>query len=128
MTLRDDEPGAQRVAAILANAQSQRSQAYASLMSQMDLMVRVWRSEGEAAARSAQAQLLALPLQWVALDERTLDAAVKFKASVTLSVADAWIAAAAASVNAVLVHKDPEFSALAIAQEMLPAKPKKDKK
>jgi predicted nucleic acid-binding protein len=37
-----------------------------------------------------------------------------------LSVADAWIAAIAASRRAVLVHKDPQFTALAdLSQEHL---------
>ncbi len=37
---------------------------------------------------------------------------------------DAWIAACAAEHGAMLLHKDPEFSALPIAQEFLPLKPK----
>ena len=38
----------------------------------------------------------------------------------TLSVADAWIAAAAQQLGATLLHKDPEFQAVAdLAQEWL---------
>jgi len=42
------------------------------------------------------------------------------KACHALSVADAWIAAAAQQEGAVLVHKDPEFQAISsLAQEWL---------
>jgi predicted nucleic acid-binding protein len=46
--------------------------------------------------------------------------AAEFKAGVALSVADAWIAAAADLEGARLLHKDPEFRAISqLAQEWL---------
>jgi ribonuclease VapC len=46
--------------------------------------------------------------------------AAAIKACHALSLADAWIAAAAQREGAVLVHKDPDFSALdQVAQEWL---------
>ncbi len=39
-----------------------------------------------------------------------------------LSLAGAWIDAAAIEQNAILVHKDPELGALKLEQEMLPFK------
>jgi predicted nucleic acid-binding protein len=45
-----------------------------------------------------------------------------------LSIADAWIAACASELGAVLLHKDPEFKPLPVAQEWLPLKVMKTKK
>jgi predicted nucleic acid-binding protein len=44
--------------------------------------------------------------------------------STRLSVADAWIAATALSLGAILVHKDPEYEPLKnkIRQQILPYK------
>jgi predicted nucleic acid-binding protein len=49
-----------------------------------------------------------------------LEAAAATKARYSLSLADAWIAASAALASAILVHKDPEFGALSVEQELLP--------
>jgi predicted nucleic acid-binding protein len=51
-----------------------------------------------------------------------LEAAARMKATQRLSLADAWIAAAAELKAATLVHKDPEFSPLPLAQRALPFK------
>ena len=48
--------------------------------------------------------------------------AAEIKAMNALSLADAWIAAAAIEQDVVLVHKDPEFNALALEQKVLPFK------
>lgn len=122
MTLRDDEPGAEHVAELLSAAASQRTLIYACFMSQMELLYRVWRDEGEAAGRLALEQCLALPIQWVESNPQLLRLAAEIKPTSSLSVADAWIAAAARLVGASLVHKDPEFAALDQAQDVLPLK------
>jgi len=52
-----------------------------------------------------------------------LERAAEIKASVPLSFADAWIAASALELDAVLVHKDPEFEQVeGLKQERLPYK------
>ncbi len=122
MALRDDEPGAQRVAELLTAAASHRALVYACFMSQMELLYRVWRDEGEAAGRLALEQCLALPIQWVDSNPQLLRLAAEIKATSSLSVADAWVAAAARLVAATLVHKDPEFAALDQPQDLLPLK------
>ncbi|MFM7269756.1 MAG: PIN domain-containing protein, partial [Cyanobium sp.] len=83
-------------------------------------LYRVWKDEGERNARLADAQLQSLPIQWVPCDEALLEQAAAIKACHSLSVADAWIAAAAQQEGAVLLHKDPEFRPLVqISQEWL---------
>lgn len=125
LTLRDDEPGAERVAKLLSLTQHGQVQVLACLVSQMELLYRVWRDEGETAGRLAYEQCLALPIEWVHESPELLMKAAEFKALHPLSLADAWIAACAALAHATLVHKDPEFSPLALAQELLPLKPVK---
>ena len=96
LTLRDDEPGAERVEQALAQPQH----CYACFLSRMEVLYRVWKDENERAGRLAYEQLKALPLQWVEASEPLLEAAAAIKARHPLSVADAWIAAAAQQVGA----------------------------
>ena len=122
LTLRDDEPGADRVAELLAGAAAGTHRCYACFMTRMEILYRVWKDEGEAEGRLAHAQCGSLPITWVDQDEVTLLRAAAVKATQALSVADAWIAACASMLDAVLVHKDPEFLPLTLRQECLPMK------
>ncbi|MCP9909698.1 PIN domain-containing protein [Cyanobium sp. BA20m-p-22] len=116
LTLRDDEPGAERV----EQALEQPDRCYACFLSRMEVLYRVWKDEGERAGRLAYEQLKALPLRWVEASEPLLEQAASLKARQSLSLADAWIAAAAQQVGATLLHKDPEFRAIVdLPQEWL---------
>ena len=122
LALRDDEPGADRVAELLRDPSVQ---CHACFMTRMEILYRVWKDEGETAGKLALQQCLALPLQWIEADEGLLVQAAELKASHTISVADAWIAAAALRQQAILVHKDPEFATVPVEQEPLPFKPRR---
>jgi len=122
LTLRDDEPGADRVAEVLQLAAKGKARCYGCFISLMEVLYRVWRDEDEAMARLAYQQCLALPMEWVHESEALLLKSAQFKASYTLSLADAWVAACAQEQGAVLLHKDPEFKALPLDQEVLPLK------
>jgi len=128
LCLRDDEPGAERVAEILALAQSGQAQCVGCFITLMELMYRVWRDETKVDARLAYEQCLALPIVWIHETPELLIAAAEIKAHYPLSVADAWIAAAAQQAGAVLLHKDPEFAQVTLAQELLPLKAVKRRK
>jgi predicted nucleic acid-binding protein len=128
LTLRDDEPGADQVAALLAEAREDRVRCLGCFITLMEITYRVWRDEGEAAGRLAHEQCLALPIEWVHESPALLKLAAEIKARYPLSLADAWIAASAAQSGAVLVHKDPEFKVVAIDQLELPFKAKGKKK
>ena len=108
LTLRDDEPGAERVATLLEGSDL----CFACFITRMELLYRVWKDEGERAGRLAYEQLQSLPIQWVDQTEPLLLEASRIKATHPLSVADAWIAAAARLSRARLLHKDPEFEAI----------------
>jgi len=116
LTLRDDEPGADRVAQILEAPQRCR----ACFITRMEVLYRIWKDEGERAGRLAYEQVTALPIDWQEATEPLLIAAGQIKATHALSLADAWIAAAALQSGATLLHKDPEFQAIAgLPQEWL---------
>ena len=108
LTLRDDEPGAERVAMLLEGPDP----CFACFITRMEVLYRVWKDEGERSGRLAYEQLQSLPIQWVDQTEPLLLEASRIKALHRLSVADAWIAAAALLGRATLLHKDPEFEAI----------------
>ena len=128
LTLRDDEPGADRVAEVLGQAQNGEVRVVGCFLTLMEVFYRVWRDEGEAAGRLAHEQCHALPIQWVHESPALLMKAAEVKATCPLSVADAWIAACALLEGAIMIHKDPEFEAIAVKQEVLPLKSGKRKK
>ena len=61
----------------------------------MEVLYRVWRDESKADGQLAYEQCLALPITWVHETPELLVAAAEVKAHYPLSLADAWIAAAA---------------------------------
>jgi predicted nucleic acid-binding protein len=123
LALRDDEPGAERVALLFEASARGEFSCHGCFMSQMELMYRVWKDEGEEAGRSAYSLCLRLPIIWLHESPELLERAAAVKACFPLSLADAWIAAAALQLDAVLVHKDPEFEKVTnLKQELLPYK------
>ena len=108
LTLRDDEPGAERVAMLLEGPDP----CFACFITRMEVLYRVWKDEGEGSGRLAYEQLQSLPIEWVDQTEPLLLEASRIKALHRLSVADAWIAATALHRQATLLHKDPEFEAI----------------
>ncbi len=122
LTLRDDEPGADHVANLLRQAAKNKVNIYGSFMTLMEIYYRVWKDDGESEGRLAYEQCRALPMLWVDETRDLLELAAKIKATYPLSLADAWIAATAIQKNAVLVHKDPEFEKVKVAQLKLPYK------
>jgi predicted nucleic acid-binding protein len=124
LTPRDNEAGAEQVADILAQAQQNKVLCFACFMSLMEVFYRVWKDEdeNEQEGRLAYQQCLSLPIQWIHGHPVLLEKAAEIKACHPLSLADAWIAATALLQGAVLVHKDPDFKALACQQLVLPYK------
>ena len=116
LTLRDDEPGAERVAQVLEGP----IRCTACFITRMEVLYRIWKDEGERQGRLAYEQLQALPINWLEATEPLLLQASEIKAKQRLSLADAWIAAAALQSGSTLLHKDPEFQAItALDQEWL---------
>ena len=122
LTLRDNESGADQVAEILYQAQQSKAQCFGCFMSLMEVLYRVWKDENEQEGRLAYQQCLSLPIDWIHEHGALLEKAAEIKAMHPMSLADAWIAATALLKGALLVHKDPEFTALVCQQLILPYK------
>ncbi len=122
LTLRDNEAGADEVAALLDQAQDNTAECFACFITLMELFYRVWKDEGEQAGRLAYEQCQSLPITWIHEDQTLLEKAAEIKATHRISLADAWIAACAILQGAILVHKDPEFEQVACQQRTLPYK------
>lgn len=120
LTLIEDEPGASRVEELLREEETFLP--WLALL-EVHYISRQEQGQSEADRRYALMKQLPSKILWD-IDEPTLLAASRFKASHRLSFADSLIAAFAKRQNAVLVHKDPEFEALAdqVALEALPYK------
>jgi len=118
LSLVEDEPGADRVEELL-----RVRQVLLPFVVGLEVyyITQQERSEDEADRRLAL--IRRLPALWLdQVSEAVLITAGRFKALHRLSLADALIAAFAADAGAILVHKDPEYEALASAveQERLP--------
>ncbi len=122
LTLYCDEEGADTVEDILRRAIAGEARVAICFISLLEIMYRVWRESGRQAALLAREKCLALPLHVIGQTDVILEQAAEIKALNRLSLADALIAAAALSEQAVLVHKDPEYERLDIKQLKLPYK------
>jgi predicted nucleic acid-binding protein len=120
LALRGDEPGADRVEALLARAKAGQVRVLISFMSRMEILYILWREENEVAAREALRLIDSFRIEWVSCEAQILEVAASLKADGGLSSADSWIGATAITHGAILLHKDPEFSKFTqVAQEVL---------
>lgn len=120
LTLIEEEAGADRVEKLLRQAT-----VFITAVSLLEVRYISLQEAGlaEADIRYALLKRSGAEIIWE-LDEPTLLQAATFKADYSLSFADSLIAAYAQQQGAILVHKDPEFEALAekILLEALPYK------
>ncbi|MEO5370512.1 MAG: PIN domain-containing protein [Magnetococcus sp. DMHC-1] len=111
------------MAELLYNAAARKEVCYGCFISLMEILYRVWKDEGEFAGRKAYAECLAFPVNWIHESTSLLETAARIKANHSLSLADSWIVAAAVEVDAILMHKDPEFENIpGLREERLPYK------
>lgn len=117
-TLIEDEAGAARVEEVLRTRSVVIS--WMSLL-EVAYVTQQERSVAEAERRYALIKALPVTLAWQ-IEEETLLTAARLKATHRVSLADAVIAAYAIRMNAILLHKDPEFEALSgqVQLEALP--------
>jgi predicted nucleic acid-binding protein len=116
LALTDQEEGFERVEALLDRAAAGDVEVAVCAMSLMELFYITLQEEGEDQAARLVALVKAWPVRWIYPDERVLLFAGRLKAFHRLSFADALIAGSAKLNDSVLVHKDPEFEA--VAQEV----------
>ena len=112
LTLTDNEDGADFVERLLTDARRRRTALLGCSITLMELYYVALRARGDDEAARLIGLVKAWPLGWVWPNEKILLQAGRLKASYSLAVADAMIAAVAIQHQACLVHKDPEFLAL----------------
>ena len=124
MAFLEKEPGGDRVEQLLEAGQRGEVELFAAFASRMELLYLVEQEKGAADVAKLKALLPLWPVAWLHSDDAFCDSAAEIKARYRVSFADAFVAAAALKVDATLIHKDPQFGALAgfLKQEMLPPK------
>jgi ribonuclease VapC len=110
LALLRDEQGAERVKAVLREAQAGQAQAAMNLGEVAYIVERRW---GQTRLRDVLAYLTAVPLQIIEAAYPQTLAAAHLKANYPLSYADAFAAALAQELDATLLTADPEFTAVA---------------
>jgi predicted nucleic acid-binding protein len=120
----ENEAGADSVESSLIEAREGRGTIHASFATLAEVEYVITQERGAADAALALAKMNAWPIQWLHSDAELCSEAAKLKATHRISFADAFVAATAKRFDATLVHKDPEFRALAgvVKQQMLPPK------
>ncbi len=120
LTLFEDEPGAERVEQLLSEGETVIPWV---VFLEMHYVTQQECGAVEADRRYATVKQLPAKHLWEMSEPLVLSAA-RLKALYRVSLADSIVAAYALSENAVLLHKDPEFEALAgkVRQEALPYK------
>ncbi len=122
--LAESEPGADEVEAQVAAAWLGRVSLHASFVSLAELQYIRTQKQGAESAAGLISWVKQQPVHWLHSDEALCEAAAKLKAAHKVSFADAFVAATALRLGAVLVHKDPEFDALAGIIKLHPLPPK----
>lgn len=111
--LTDQAEGGDRVEELLDRAGASECEVSVCAISLMELYYIALQNEGDDLAAQLVTLVKSWPVFWIYPEERDLLLAARFKAFHRLSLADALIAAIASDREATLIHKDPEFNALA---------------
>ena len=118
------EPGERRVLTLLDEAARGTTEVFACFVSLTEVQYITRQDFGAEAAQKTMADLTQLAVTWVHSDGALCASAAEVKGAHKVSFADAFVAAAALRLDAVLLHKDPEFAAIPapLKQEVLPFK------
>ncbi|MGD1019119.1 MAG: PIN domain-containing protein [Verrucomicrobiia bacterium] len=109
LTFLRDEPGTDKVAAILEKARAREQPVHMTEVNYAEVQYIVRRKDGEAAWRVVAGELIAMPIEFHPADRTLADIAADLKTRFKLSLADAFAAALAKTRNAELVTGDLEF-------------------
>lgn len=107
--LQAEDPAATRVKQLLNGAQKNALDLCVSVINLGEVIYRIGRVKGEDEAWKTLDQLRNLPLTVIPATEEAVFAAVDLKIHYTISYADAFAAATADELGAVLVTGDPEL-------------------
>ncbi len=104
-----DEPGGDRIKAVLAQAEAGRARLAMAIVNLGEAIYIIEREKGLTAAHAALAAIDQLPITLVDADRSLTLSAAHIKANHALAYADAFAAALAESSRATLLTGDPEF-------------------
>jgi predicted nucleic acid-binding protein len=110
--LQKEEPAASRVKQLLEDADRGNVDLFMSVINLGEVTYRIGRVKGEIEAQETLEKLRRLPLTVVPATEGAVFSAAGFKMRHAISYADAFAAAAADELGAVLVTGDPELLSL----------------
>ena len=108
----NEEPAAEQVSQWLEAALQKKAEAYISIINVGEIYYRVGKVLGTQGAEGILNDLASLPIQVISAENELVLSAARWKMSHPISYADAFAAATADKVNAVLVTGDPELIAL----------------
>lgn len=120
LTFSGDEPGADAVGILLAKGRRGEVRLYMSFLSVMEAGYKAYQARGEDGLAILLASLQQLPITRVDISDELIALAARMKGMYRMSLADAWVVATAKQLNAILVHKDPEFEQAAVEVQLQP--------
>jgi uncharacterized protein len=107
-----EEPAASRVGEVLKAATNGDVQLFMSLINLGEVYYGTGRKHGRHAAENVLSYIEDLPIRFHPVSKRHVFAAAQFKMNYRIAYADAFAAAAAVELDAVLLTGDPELFAL----------------
>jgi ribonuclease VapC len=110
--LQKEEPAAERVKQLLIEADQSNVHLSISIINLGEVVYRIGKARSEKEAFDTLAQIRRLPLAIVPAAEEAVFAAARLKMRHLISYADAFAAATAESLGAILVTGDPELEGL----------------
>ncbi len=124
LTWLQNEPGADEVEAYFEVAMDGVAMLHSSFVWLTELEYLTTQKFGADKAMELLEFVEDKPVRWHQSDRALCGEAAKLKAAHKVSFADAFVAATAKRLNAILVHKDPGFIALAEVTKLHPLPPK----
>ena len=110
--LQKEEPAASRVKQLMEDAEKGNVELFISIINLGEVTYRIGKLKGENEAKETLDEIRRLPLTVVPATEEAVFSAAGFKMYYAISYADAFAAAAAEELGAVLVTGDPELEQL----------------
>ena len=110
--LQKEEPAASRVKRLMEEARAGNTELFISIINLGEVYYRIGKAKGEREAQETLDDIRRLHLTVVPATEEAVFAAARFKMHHAISYADAFAAATAEDLNAVLATGDPELGQL----------------
>ncbi len=112
MAFFEDEPGAEKVEKLLAQAEKGKTVLAMSIVNWGEVYYSLSRSKGQEQAEEAILIIEQLPIKLVEVDKKLMYQAAKLKANHAIALGDCIAAALAISTNYTVVTGDKEFKQL----------------